>query len=269
MVEQVNNLIYNVLADGRDLHLPEVGSLVVVRRSAQRTSSSQIVPPSVAVSFTGEARGVSLVDVIARTADVTTERAGRIYRQWLSHSRKDGVLTIAGVGVIKNRKFMTEQEFGAAIAPEGSGARKIQPRKNRTLYIILALCLLALLGVAGYFVWAGCKPEPVVVPEPAPEPVVEEVVAPKPVLPEGVFEMTEGNFYAVFGVYSQLENARADVLRAKRLKRDVNPVIFSYDGRYMVALMDTADRRECVRYVESLRAFSDHLENVWVYTNNK
>ena len=66
MEEQVGRVVGNVLAAGGEIFLPEVGSLCVERRRAQRLSRRSVRPPYRAVTFTPQRRGVSLVEEIAR-----------------------------------------------------------------------------------------------------------------------------------------------------------------------------------------------------------
>ncbi len=269
MINQVNNIIYNTLAEGREVYMPEVGTLLVIRKSAQRISSKKIIPPYVVVSYTGEQRGETLVSMIASNAGVDEGRANEIYYQWLSQARQGDSVVINGVGTIKEKKFMADKQFGEALNPGGIEPQTVKPQKNSDWWLYVLVALVVAVVLAGVLYVAGVfDKEPEVLP-PAPQPVVEEVVAPEPTLPEGVVEMTAGNSYAVFGVYNMLENARKDVIRAKKLKGDLVPVIFEYDGRYMVALMDTPSRHKCVMYVESLRGHSDFFESVWVYTNKQ
>ena len=52
MEEQVGRVVGNVLAAGGEIFLPEVGSLCVERRRAQRLSRRSVRPPYRAVTFT-------------------------------------------------------------------------------------------------------------------------------------------------------------------------------------------------------------------------
>ncbi len=95
MEEQVGRVVGNVLAAGGEIFLPEVGSLCVERRRAQRLSRRSVRPPYRAVTFTPQRRGVSLVEEIARvlTASGMSEAeapqaAQEVYGRWLERVRE-------------------------------------------------------------------------------------------------------------------------------------------------------------------------------------
>lgn len=67
MQDEVNKIVFNALADGREIWFPGVGSLVPEFRSAWRASARQLERPSRRIAFLlSEQRGVSVIDLIAR-----------------------------------------------------------------------------------------------------------------------------------------------------------------------------------------------------------
>lgn len=154
MTAQIDNLIFNTLADGRDLYLPDVGSLIVRRNGAARVSSGRLVPPFTDIVFSRELRGEVLTDIIAAKANVSQERATEIYRQWLQHASADGAVIIGGVGEIRNEKFMTDQNFDNMANPEGRTEMRINPVTNYLLLSFAILCIVFAVGVAGYIFYS-------------------------------------------------------------------------------------------------------------------
>lgn len=154
MTAQIDNLIFNTLADGHDLYLPDVGSLIVRRNGAVRISSGRLVPPFTDIVFSRELRGEVLTDIIAAKANVSQERATEIYRQWLQHASVNGSILIGGVGEILNEKFITDQNFENMANPEGRNEVRINPVTNYVLLSFAVLCIVFAVGVAGYILYS-------------------------------------------------------------------------------------------------------------------
>lgn len=154
MTAQIDNLIFNILADGHDLYLPDVGSLIVRRNGAVRISSGRLVPPFTDIVFSCELRGEVLTDIIAAKANVSQERATEIYRQWLQHASVNGNVIIGGVGEIRNEKFITDQNFEDMANPEGRTEIRINPVTNYMLLSFAVLCIVFAVGVAGYILYS-------------------------------------------------------------------------------------------------------------------
>lgn len=66
MQDEVNKIVFNALADGREIWFPGVGSLVPEFRvpGVHRLGSWNVLPG--ALPFLSEQRGVSVIDLIAR-----------------------------------------------------------------------------------------------------------------------------------------------------------------------------------------------------------
>lgn len=126
MVEQINLLIGNRLAAGGELFLPGVGSLYTERQGARRRSKRLVEPPCRRVFFSSQQRGESLPTLIARAASCDETAAQEIYARWLERTFADGVLTVGGVGVLKNKHFAMEEAFDRRLNPQGHEPLKIR-----------------------------------------------------------------------------------------------------------------------------------------------
>ena len=152
MVEQIDSLAYNILAAGRELYLPGIGSLFTERFGAKRVTSTSMEQPRRIVAFTEQRRGISLEEEIARAAGVDEEKAHAMYEEWLSQALNEETLTIKGVGELKRESFTMCDEFAEAINRQGHGRIRIKPRRNTVLYSFATLCCVFALVVAGYVI---------------------------------------------------------------------------------------------------------------------
>ena len=303
MKQQIDNLIRNLLGEGQDIYLPQVGTLMVRRRPAMMTSSKVVSAPYREVTFTGEQRGESWLDIIVSMTDVTTERAEAIYEQWLQQVRRDDEVRIDGVGVVRQRQFEPEKSFVTYLNPQPRKSVKLRPRTNYLFYVLASLCILFAIGVAGYtlyleqlfaermdkpFSFALCgerietsteQPSEVQVVEnasvaahePAAEPVAELEIVSEPVEEPVVekvqpLDMKMGYSYAVWGVYSELKNAEYYVGLVSERYIDLTPAIYNYNNRYMVAVFERKSRGECAELVGRLKELSPSFREMWVYT---
>lgn len=99
MQDEVNKIVFNALADGREIWFPGVGSLVPEFRSAWRASARQLERPSRRIAFLlSEQRGVSVIDLIARAGACDVAAAEDIYSRWLDKARVEDGISIPGVG---------------------------------------------------------------------------------------------------------------------------------------------------------------------------
>ena len=299
MKQQIDNLIRNLLGEGHDIYLPQVGTLMVRRRPATMPSSKMVMAPYREVTFTGEQRGESLVEIIISMTDVTSERAEAIYEQWLQQVRRDDEVRIDGVGVVRQRQFEAEKSFVAYLNPQPRRSVALRPRTNYLFYLLASLCILFAIGVAGYILYSEqlfaermekptltteqaqeqpAKPcvaqssessavaqevvvETVATSEPAAQPV-EETFVEKP----QILTMKTGYSYAVWGVYSELKNAEYYVGLVAERYIDLTPAIYTYNNRYMVAVFERKSRGECAELVDRLKELSSAFRDMWVYT---
>lgn len=150
MKHEIDRLIANILLDEGEVYLPDVGTLILVRHGATLLSSKELQSPYRELRFTGERRGVSLVEHLCRTAELTEERAKDIYAEYLVRSQRDGVTTIEGVCTIADRRMQTDPLFESRVNPKGRGVVRVRPRTNHLIYLAVVLCILLGFGVAGY-----------------------------------------------------------------------------------------------------------------------
>lgn len=153
MVNEVNNIIYNLLVDEQAVHLPGIGTLSVVRRSAQLESSDLIAPPSYVIEFSSHAVATSVVDAIAMEGSTDIMGAEDIYSRWLDKVRNGNTLSIEGVGTLRDKSFVADPAF-IAMFNTGRGPVKRGSKKGGgmvALVIILILLIVAAIGATGWF----------------------------------------------------------------------------------------------------------------------
>ena len=150
MVNEINRLVGDLLAEGGEVFLPGVGSLYTERRGARRISRRSVLPPSRAVSFTSQERGVSLVAEISGAVQCDAAEAQDVYDRWLARTLENGVLTIEGVGVLKLKHFTPDAAFDRRLNPQGREPVRIKPARkfDWALWIGIAAILVA-LGFGG------------------------------------------------------------------------------------------------------------------------
>lgn len=150
MVNEINRLVGNLLAGGGEVFLPGVGSLYTERRGARRISRRSVLPPSRAVSFTSQERGVPLVTEIARAVQCDAAEAQDIYDRWLARTLENDVLTIEGVGVLRFKNFTPDAAFDKQLNPQGHEPVRIKPARkfDWALWIGIAAILIA-VGFGG------------------------------------------------------------------------------------------------------------------------
>ena len=120
MVDEVNKLIGNILAERTEVSLPEIGTLWVERIPAQRISRKMMRPPHRRVTFRNETDAKRLATYITEVAKCDVAAADEIYARWKAQTMKDGVLTIEGIGVLRNKQFTMSEEFTARLNPQGT-----------------------------------------------------------------------------------------------------------------------------------------------------
>lgn len=271
MVNEVNKLIYNTLAEHNAVVLPRVGSLGVVRRMA-KIEGNRVVAPTFAVEFSSAEEGVSLCDIIASLANISSSEAEDIYLRWLDKVKEGNTLTISGVGTLRDKSFVTDTELQKALNLADKAPMKIHSR-SRKPYLAIAAVAVALLGVGAYLFLANDR-----VASPAPTPteevVVEEVVVaePEPITeteieietaPVRWIDRDDIRHWVVVGSYSTTENAERaveDILR----RRDAECCdILTLGKMYAVAVYGSSDKADCERFVRDNR---DKFKQSWVHT---
>lgn len=151
MVGEVNRLAENLLLTERMLRLPAIGTLRVERVAARRLSKRSIVPPHRVVTFSSQEEGEPFPDAIARAAGCAREQALAVYERWRSYVLADGVLTIEGVGVLRQKHFSPDPAFDGRLNPQGYAPMRLRPvrRFDWAVWFGIVAILLA-LGFGGY-----------------------------------------------------------------------------------------------------------------------
>ena len=147
-----------MLAAEGAVHLPDIGSLVVVRRAAERMSSQRLRRSCNAVLFTDKVKGRSVVDAVAEICGADTGEADDIYRRWLSKVSDGGVVAIDGVGHIDRMRFYVDDAFDKLLNPNGHHVVELKKHRGCKILEIFfwALLLLTAAVCVGYCIYE-CK----------------------------------------------------------------------------------------------------------------
>lgn len=196
MVEQVNRLIGNMLAANKTVGLPGVGSLRKERRPARRIDNRTIAPPCHVVEFSSTVAGTVLPDEIARALTIAAQANGAqpdkaaaaaqaqdIYGRWLNRTLQEGVLTISGIGILKNKHFTLDETFDARLNPQGHTPVRIKRKRSFDWTIALgctAVCIAAVIGIFAYGEFSGKGSLLGTFRSDAPAPQIAEATAPAP-----------------------------------------------------------------------------------------
>lgn len=271
MVNEVNKLIYNTLAEHNAVVLPRVGSLGVVRRMA-KMEGNRVVAHTFAVEFSSAEEGVSLCDVIASVANISSSEAEDIYLRWLDKVKEGNTLTISGVGTLRDKSFVTDTKLQKALNLADKTPIKIHSR-SRKPYIAIAAVVVALLGVGAYLFLANdrvASPAPtpieevvvdeVVVAEPEPEPITETEIEPEPVR---WIDRDDIRHWVVVGSYSTMENAERAVEDILKHQDAECCDILTLGKMYAVAVYGSSDKEDCERFVRDNR---HKFKQSWVLT---
>ena len=271
MVNEVNKLIYNTLAEHNAVVLPRIGSLGVVRRMA-KMEGNRVVAPTFAVEFSSAEEGVSLCDVIASVANISSSEAEDIYLRWLDKVKEGNTLTISGVGTLRDKSFVTDTELQKALNLADKTPIKIHSR-SRKPYLAIAAVVVALLGVGAYLFLANdrvASPTPtpteevvleeVIVAEPEPEPETEIEIETAPVR---WIDSDDIRHWVVVGSYSTTENAERAVEDILRRQDAECCDILTLGKMYAVAVYGSSNKEDCERFVRENR---DKFKQSWVHT---
>ena len=294
MVNEIGKIIGNALLKGESVCLPDCGTLSVVRHPAARISKKRINPPYKSIVYKEGCGGVSIVDEFVRLG-VEAGEAGPIYNEWRREATADGVLTIAGVGVLKDGRFTTDEEFLKKLNPHGTAPVTIKPNTDKFLYIFAVLCCLFAVCVAGY-IWYNRTETPTskleaphqestaneiadvaaVTEEPAaeetatqPEQIVEQPqpAESKPAVNAAdkntVQRTVSGRSYLVLGIFSTEENAFKAVAQAESTYPAADCRVYHYADKFLVSLFEGESVRACTDY---RRTVDTYFSDLWIYT---
>ncbi len=137
---EINDLIFGVLAQYRSVSLPSVGALRSVRVPASFTADGTIDPPHRIVEFSNEiGDDESLPELIAERYSISSAAATERYDEWLasvSARITDGVrYTIEGVGTLNlfaegSAIFSMDADLRTLLNPYGSDDRLTVPHRR-------------------------------------------------------------------------------------------------------------------------------------------
>lgn len=298
MVDQVNSIIYNALVAEHVVTLPGVGTLSVVRQAATIAKDNLVAAPTYVVEFSSHAPGSSVVDIIAVEGGVELCEAEEIYARWLDKVRSGSVLTIEGVGTLRDKSFVADAAFIALFNPSTKSVKvKRKGHRGVVLMAVLLVLLVAIVTVGWFlgderddrFKCARCANKDVEstgdvgsnanteaeVIDVVEEPVVEESVQ-EPAIEEvqevvETVEVTEENWTAnrnirhwvIAGSYSTEENAERAIKQIETSHPDVRCKIFELGWMLAVAVYGSDDRAECERF---MRDYDDEFSQMWIHT---
>ena len=153
MVNEFNKLVADTLATEGAVYLPGVGSLVVVRRAAERISSQRLHRAYNTVVITGQACGRPVTDVAAEACGTDAAGGAEIYERWKSKVTADGVMTIEGVGRIGRERFVVDESFYRLLNPNGDRTVELVRHRKSDAWIwwLTAVAVIVAAVCALYF----------------------------------------------------------------------------------------------------------------------
>ena len=301
MVAEVNRLLMNLFAAGESVALPSVGTLVPVKRPARRISKRQLLPPLREIDFKSDLVGKSLAERLVVAAHCTQEQAEEIYGRWLGYTFKEGVLTLEGIGVLRNKSFKLDPAFDQRLNPQGRQPIALRVRRRGVDWAIwlgvVAVVAAVAIGLYAYnelkgtvkMPWEKVRttevavtpvaevetptpapqvttpaPEPVATPASAPAPAPAPAPKPVPVAQprtEGVHSLQSGHFYVVLGVFSTEENAKRATTKAVGEGLTAT-TIYRFGQKFMVSPFTAADSESCAAF---RRTQGSAYPDMWVY----
>lgn len=291
MVNEVNKIVYNTLISEQAVTLPGVGTLLVKRVAASMQSKDVVAAPVFTVEFSSHVEAVSVVDVIAREGGVDTARAEDIYTRWLDKVRSGSVLTIEGVGVLRNKNFELDKEFFAQLNPSQNSVKIKQRKSGAAIAAALVSTFIGVAVLCGGVAWFFCcgdeetsTQEMVTDVEPiAPEPIVEietesvavenivecepvETIEEELVVVDDWTMQEEIHHWVVAGSYSTQENADRAMADISKRNGDIRCKSFKLGKMYAVAVYGSISHDECDRFVKE---YNGEFKQMWIFTPRK
>lgn len=298
MVNEVNKIIYNRLITEREVTLPGVGSLSLVRHAASMSSREVIAAPRLTIEFSSHAEGCSVVDAIAVIGGTDTATAEDIYSRWLEKVCSGSTLTIEGVGILRNKSFEVDKELLSMLnGTSATHVNVVRRKKGRTmLWVGLTLSIIALIvSIAAIFnvdisaisdkaTNADKQVETIVeniIVEPEAEDVasgelttdVEEDIHTQDVVAVESVEVAtvadnwmmrdDIHHWVVAGSYSTMSNAESAAEAITTKYQDIDCKIITLGKMYAVAIYGSSDRDDCVQY---MRKYHKNFGEAWIFT---
>ena len=270
--------------------LPTVGTISVSRVPAT-LSGSRVTPPRYKVEFGSTTEGRTITDIIAHCAAIDIREAEDIYRRWLDKSRKDAVITIEGVGILRHKSFTADATLLADLNPEGDKPLRLRRRRSKLPWLILLVVLLLGVAVGAYiYLSKEVNTEPtthLTTPTETPakpievelavdveaehiepiEPIetIVETSAPEEVVTDTQLwtEREDLRHWVVVGSYSTEQNAKRAIRDIAAKNENVTCDIFKLGSMYAVAAFASSERAECEEFVRSHRK---EFKQAWIHT---
>lgn len=282
MVEEVNKIIYNMLIGGKEVLLPEVGTLYIERQAAKRISKNRLLSPCNAVNFSSQETGRSIVDEIVAIANCDEAQARDIYDRWLAKTREGNRITISGVGVLNDKSFSPEPEFNAAINPDGVKTLEVRHRSNTWLYVVCGVCVLLAICVGAYMMWGDSllsgvgvvksEKTETVVAEPdstqVAQPIASDSLAAAAAAQAAEAKASvaaipdDYKFWVVVGVYSTEQNAARALRQSRLFISNADERIIPFKNKFIAAVYGSNKRSDCVTFS---RSYADPYPDMWIY----
>ena len=295
MVSEVNKLIYNTLITSGGVLLPEVGTIFIERIPATALSKKRISAPRYELSFSSHRPATSIVDSIQLATNISEKEALDIYERWLDKVRVDGVVTIEGVGVLRNKSFVADRAILAQINPVDNAVIEVITKKNRVVLYFAPILLMIVAIIAGvnYFILPSNN-EPInevvakvterdPIPQPEQnvtpieemenlisedievvEPVVEEATQePEPEVIDDWRVNSDIRHWAVIGSYSTEDNVNRAIANLEKQHPDLKFSSFKLGSMYAVSPFGSTDRETCEEFVSNYR---DDFKQIWIHT---
>ena len=298
MVNEVNKIIYNRLITEREVTLPGVGSLSLVRHAASMSSRDVIAAPRLTIEFSSHAEGCSVVDAIAVIGGTDTATAEDIYSRWLEKVRSGSTLTIEGVGILRNKSFEVDKELLSMLnGTSATHVNVVRRKKGRTmLWVGLTLSIIALIvSIAAIFnidisaisdkATNAYKQVETTVENIVVEPAAEDITSDEPttdvkedihtqdvIAVESVEVATVADnwtmrddihHWVVAGSYSTMCNAESAAEAITTKYQDIDCKIITLGKMYAVAIYGSNDRDDCVQY---MRKYHKNFGEAWIFT---
>ncbi len=290
MVNEVNKLIYNTLIKYHALHLPDVGTISVVRHSAVLSSKKELLPPRFAVEYSLDNNAKSLIDIISKDIDVDQARAEEIYSRWLDKAREGSVVVIDRVGTLRDKRFTANREFVDALNGYSQPLRVTHRKSYAPLYIVLAIMFIGALGYGCWWYMNWKSADDIVVEDeiilPVEKPLVVDIENPEIEIvdevndttdiveePEVVKEVVSDwrtrddiRHRVVVGSYSTIENAERAISDIVKRLPYIQCDCFMLGSMYAVAVFGSSDMEECQEFK---RTHTKEFAQSWVHTPKK
>lgn len=300
MVNEVNKIIYNRLITEREVTLPGIGSLSLVRRAASMSSREVIAAPRLTIEYSSHTVGYSVVDAIATIGGIDTATAEDIYSRWLEKVRSGSTLTIEGVGILRNKSFEVDKELLSMLnGTSATHVNVVRRKKGRTmLWVGLILSIIALIvSIAAIFnidisaMLNKSANDNIIQTETAientsKETVIEsvttnelttdvesdiitqeELIAVESVKVATVVDSwtmrDDIHHWVVAGSYSTMSNAESAVETITKRHQDIDCRIITLGKMYAVAIYGSSDRDDCVQY---MRKYHKNFGEAWIFT---